>query len=89
MRAVAVVFLTALVLGTQAGATSAPSRNGLIAFARCCGFPGTGIYVIAPDGIGQRPLFQPKGDDAALGPPGRRMARRSPSRRVPRAADCG
>ena len=52
MRAVAVVFLTALVLGTQAGATSAPSRNGLIAFARCCGFPGTGIYVIAPDGSG-------------------------------------
>jgi TolB protein len=68
MRAFAVVVLTALLLGAHAGATSAPPRNGLIAFARCCGFPGTGIYVIAPDGSRQHRLFQPKGDDVALAP---------------------
>jgi hypothetical protein len=68
MRTFAVVVLTALLLSAHAGATSAPSRNGLIAFTRCCGFPGTGIFVIAPDGSRQHRLFQPKGDDVALAP---------------------
>jgi TolB protein len=44
-----------------------PYRNGLIAFVRCCG-PETGIYVIRPDGTGERRVFDPLGDDAPLDP---------------------
>jgi Tol biopolymer transport system component len=67
MKVLAVAVLSALALTAGAGA-SGPSRNGLIAFQRCCGFPGSGLYVIAPDGTKQHRLFQPRGDDAALGP---------------------
>jgi Tol biopolymer transport system component len=67
MNVLAAAVVTALALNAGAGAAG-PSRNGLIAFQRCCGFPGSGIYVIAPDGTHQHRLFQPRGDDVALGP---------------------
>lgn len=50
-----------------AGPTAGPYRNGLIAFVRCCG-PETGIYVIRPNGSGERRVFDPVGDDAPLDP---------------------
>jgi len=51
-----------------AGTSAAgPYRNGLIAFVRCCG-PETGVYVIRPDGGGERRIYVPVGDDAALDP---------------------
>jgi Tol biopolymer transport system component len=49
-----------------AGPAGGAYRNGLIAFARCC--EPTGIYVIRPDGSGERKLFTPVGDDAPLTP---------------------
>jgi TolB protein len=67
VKTFAVAVLTALALGASAGAAG-PWRNGLIAFERCCGFPGTGIYVIAPDGSNQHRLFEPNADDVALAP---------------------
>ena len=54
-----------------------PSRNGLVAFVRCCG-AGTGIYAVRPDGGGQRLLYRALHDDAPLtpawSPDGRRIA---------------
>jgi TolB protein len=67
VKAFAVAVLSALALGASAGAAG-PWRNGLVAFERCCGFPGTGIYVIAPGGGNQHRLFQPRADDVALAP---------------------
>ena len=64
--AVAVVVSAGAANANPAGG---PYRNGLIAFERCCGFPETGIYVIRPDGRGERRVFiAPVGDDAPLDP---------------------
>jgi TolB protein len=68
-----IIALSALLPLVAAGAPAAdpaggPYRNGLIAFVRCCGLPATGIYVIRPDGSGERKLFTPVGDDAPLNP---------------------
>ncbi|MCE3286584.1 MAG: WD40-like beta Propeller containing protein [Gaiellaceae bacterium] len=71
--AISGIFLAAALtlLMADIGATgtsfSGPYQNGLIAFARCCG-PETGIYLIRPDGRGERRLFAPLGDDAPLDP---------------------
>jgi Tol biopolymer transport system component len=60
-----------------AAAHAALSRNGLVAFIRCCG-PGTGIYAVRPDGGGQRLLYRALHDDApltpALSPSGKQIA---------------
>ena len=54
---------TALRIG---GELQGPYRNGLIAFARGGGV--TGLYVIRPDGTGERKIFTPRYDDTALSP---------------------
>jgi Tol biopolymer transport system component len=62
----------ALVLGAGAGAdgdltpAAGPYRNGLVAFVRCCG--PTGLFVVRPDGAGERRIYTPRGDDAPLDP---------------------
>ena len=48
--------------------TGAPSRNGLVAFDRCCGSTATGIWTVRPNGTGSRRIFRPAADDAALTP---------------------
>ena len=63
---IAAVPLAALVVVTAAAAKG-PSRNGLIAFVRCCG-NGTGIYVVKPDGSGERRVYLATADDAPLTP---------------------
>jgi Tol biopolymer transport system component len=66
----ALAIAAPLGLGESSAAGSdsgGPYRNGLIAFVRCCG-PETGIYVIQPDGRGERRLFKPLGDDSPLDP---------------------
>jgi Tol biopolymer transport system component len=70
-------FLTlALVLGSAASAGPAKS-NGLVAFGVCCGSE-VGIYVIKPNGTGQKRIYKPKFDDASLdtawSPKGTRIA---------------
>ena len=67
--AAALALMAARAAATAAVGKSAagPYRNGLIAFVRCCG-PETGIYVIRPDGSGEKRLFEPVGDDAPLDP---------------------
>ena len=59
--------LAALALAAVAVHGAGPSRNGLVAFVRCCG-PGTGIYAVRPDGGGQRLLYRALHDDAPLTP---------------------
>jgi TolB protein len=61
------VRLVALALAAVAVHAAGPSRNGLVAFVRCCG-PGTGIYAVRPDGGGQRLLYRALHDDAPLTP---------------------
>jgi TolB protein len=61
------------VSASTSGATTAtpmggPYRNGLIAFVRCCGRPDTGIYLIRPNGTGERRVFTSPADDAPLDP---------------------
>ena len=48
--------------------TGAPSRNGLVAFDRCCGSAATGIWTIRPNGTGSRRILRPPADDAPLTP---------------------
>ena len=48
--------------------TGPPSRNGLVAFDRCCGSTATGIWTVRPNGTGARRIFRPSADDAALTP---------------------
>jgi len=48
--------------------TGAPSRNGLVAFDRCCGTAATGIWTVRPNGTGSRRVFRPPADDAPLTP---------------------
>ncbi|HUJ91054.1 MAG TPA: hypothetical protein VLW05_00025 [Gaiellaceae bacterium] len=57
----------AVVAVAAAAAHAAPSRNGLVAFVRCCGGP-TGIYAVRPDGGGQRLIYRALHDDAPLTP---------------------
>ena len=59
--------LAALALAAVAVHAGGPSRNGLVAFVRCCGGP-TGIYAVRPDGGGQRLLYRALHDDAPLTP---------------------
>jgi len=61
------VRLAALALTAVAVHAAGPSRNGLVAFVRCCG-TGTGIYAVRPDGGGQRLLYRALHDDAPLTP---------------------
>lgn len=70
--ALALGISVALVAGGGA-ATSAvrnssggPYRNGLIAFVRCCG-PAS-LYVIRPDGTGERRIFKASADDTPMSP---------------------
>jgi Tol biopolymer transport system component len=59
-------MLLSLALATGGAATGGPVRvNGLVAFGACCG-ESTGIYVVRPDGTGQRRIYMPKYDDASL-----------------------
>ena len=66
------MLVVAAVLGASAArAASAdplvgPYRNGLIAFVRCCG--PAGIFVIRPNGTGERLVYRPTFDDAPLDP---------------------
>jgi dipeptidyl aminopeptidase/acylaminoacyl peptidase len=48
------------------GGLQGPYRNGLIAFARLGN--GEGLYVIRPDGTGERLIFRPRHDDTYLSP---------------------
>jgi len=48
--------------------TGAPSRNGLVAFDRCCGTAATGIWTVRANGTGARRIFRPPADDAPLTP---------------------
>jgi Tol biopolymer transport system component len=65
-RALAAAAIGAAV-GAVAAHAAAPSRNGLVAFVRCCG-SGTGIYAVRPDGGGQRLVYRALHDDAPLTP---------------------
>jgi Tol biopolymer transport system component len=64
------VSAAALAAGGAHGATGAaeggPYRNGLVAFVRCCG--PAGIFVIRPNGTGERRVYRPAFDDAPLDP---------------------
>lgn len=66
------VVLATLVVGdcksaaSVGGAAGGPYRNGLVAFVRCCG--PTGLFVVRPDGSGERRIYTPVGDDAPLDP---------------------
>ncbi|HEX9415419.1 MAG TPA: hypothetical protein VF895_01785 [Gaiellaceae bacterium] len=65
-----------LVLGSAASAGSTKT-NGLVSFGACCGNQ-VGIYVIKPNGTGERRLLRPEFDDASLStawsPDGKRIA---------------
>ena len=65
-----VVLATFVALGAvasaAAGGAGGPYRNGLVAFVRCCG--PAGIYVIRPDGSGERRIYRAPADDAPLTP---------------------
>jgi Tol biopolymer transport system component len=74
--AVALLFLLlALTLGSTAA--GAQRSNGVISFGACCSGI-TGIYVVRPDGTGERLIYRPKFDDSSLvstwSPTGRRIA---------------
>lgn len=75
LRLFAVVVPLALVLVGAASAGPAKT-NGLISFGSCC--DPTGIYVIKPNGTGQKRIFTPEFDDADLStawsPDGQRIA---------------
>jgi TolB protein len=60
--------LVALAVAASAAANGSggPYRNGLVAFVRCCG--PAGIYVIRPDGKGERRIYRALADDAPLDP---------------------
>jgi TolB protein len=72
---VAAFALFVLALPTSTGSQSGPSDrsatlrgpygNGLIAFVRCC---SAGLYVIRPDGTGERRIFRPQADDIPMSP---------------------
>ena len=65
-----------LALGSTAAAGS-PQANGVVSYGTCCAGLA-GIYVIKPDGTGERRIFKPKFDDSSLvsawSPTGRRVA---------------
>ena len=73
---VAAFALFVLALPTSTGSQSGrnnrsftlggPYRNGLIAFAR--GGTGEALFVIRPDGTGERKIFNPQADDTYLAP---------------------
>jgi Tol biopolymer transport system component len=62
--AVALILSLALAVGSAAAGRPAQA-NGLVSFGVCCG-GDTGIYVIRPEGTGQRLIYTPKYDDASL-----------------------
>lgn len=64
LRLVALLVPFALALGSAASAGPAKT-NGLVSFGACCGNQ-VGIYVIKPNGTGQKRIFAPKFDDASL-----------------------
>ena len=76
----AAAVAAAVAMGAAAARVAAggPYRNGLVLFTRCCGTPGTGIYVVNPNGSGQRLVYRAKFDDAPLtpswSPDGKRIA---------------
>jgi Tol biopolymer transport system component len=67
-----VLFVLALPMstGSQSGrnnrSVTGPYGNGLIAFAR--GGNGEALFVIGPDGTGERQIFNPQADDTYLAP---------------------
>ena len=65
-RALAIAAALAACCAAAAHAAG-PSRNGLVAFVRCCG-GGTGIYTIRQDGTGQKRIYTAPHDDAPLTP---------------------
>jgi Tol biopolymer transport system component len=67
MRRALALAAVAAAVGPVAAHAAAPSRNGLVAFVRCCG-GGTGIYAIRPDGGGLRLIYRALHDDAPLTP---------------------
>jgi len=77
-RTVSGITLLSLVLAVAASAAAKPqTTNGVVSFGACCS-GSEGIYVIRPDGTGERRIFTPKFDDASLAsawsPGGNRVA---------------
>jgi Tol biopolymer transport system component len=66
VRALLVALASFVVLASSAGAAAPASRNGLVAFARCCA--PAGIFAIRADGADQRLLYRAAHDDAPLQP---------------------
>lgn len=70
------ILLLVLTLGSTATAETRPA-NGLVSFGACCSGT-TGIYVIHPDGTGERRIYAPEFDDESLvsawSPRGKRIA---------------
>ncbi len=67
MRRVLATAALAAAVGAVAAHAAGPSRNGLVAFVRCCG-SGTGIYTVRQDGTGRRLIYRALHDDAPLTP---------------------
>jgi TolB protein len=66
LRSLLVALASLVALAASSGASGTPYRNGLVAFVRCCA--PAGVYVVLPDGTGQRLLYRAAYDDAPLHP---------------------
>src|SRR5262245_38918021 len=78
MAATAVAAVVAWLAPAVLAIASTPvATNGLVSFGTCCG-SDVGIYVIRPNGTGQKRIYRPQADDANLGtawsPDGGRIA---------------
>ena len=76
-KAIAVAVAAAAAGLASAAFAASAGTNALISFGLCCG-SDVGIYVIRPDGTGQKRIYRPPADDANLAtawsPSGARIA---------------
>jgi TolB protein len=70
-------LLLAILLGAVPASAGSTGANGFVSFGACCGNQ-VGIYVIRPNGTGQKRIYKPSFDDADLtsawSPNGKRIA---------------